>query len=79
MSRRSYRAPLLVTRCDGCMRRRACVDVWPPKRWFCRQCCHRVRLSALRAVLAFGAQGFFVRSLAGEHADRFDPSPQGRR
>lgn len=54
MSRRTFRAPLLVTRCDRCLRRRACYPVWPG--WLCRQCIERVRSAGFRALVEFGQQ-----------------------
>lgn len=50
----TYRAPLLVTRCDRCYRRRACFPVWPG--WLCRQCVGRLIAGGKVALAAFAAQ-----------------------
>lgn len=58
--KRSVKAPLLVTRCEGCLRRRTCAFV-PFKAGFkhplCRQCIKRTFVSCMEAGLEFGRQG----------------------
>lgn len=58
--KRPVRAPLLVTRCEGCMRRRACAPVplragwtWP----LCRQCIRRTEKACMRAQIEIHRQG----------------------
>jgi hypothetical protein len=45
---------LLVTRCDRCLRTRACAPVWPG--WFCRQCLGRMARAATVKLAEFKRQ-----------------------
>ena len=52
------KAPLLVTHCDLCCRRRTCAPIrdgagW----WLCRACILRVVRAGLRASVEFKRQG----------------------
>jgi len=54
--KRQVKAPLLLTVCDLCMRRRICVRVvawW----WLCRQCVARVESGCARARQEMEKQG----------------------
>jgi hypothetical protein len=57
--KRPVKAPLMVTRCQGCMRRRACAFL-PVLAGFhhplCRQCIRRVMASVVPALLALKRQ-----------------------
>lgn len=58
--RRPLTAPLLVTHCYGCLRRRACafLPLKPAYQWpMCRQCIRRVMRSVVPALLALRRQG----------------------
>ena len=54
--KRRYRHPLLVTRCDICLRRRAChvIRVWGGL--LCRQCIDRVIRAGKVALAEFALQ-----------------------
>lgn len=56
MLERRPKAPLLVTRCDDCLRHRACYPM-PARRWVCKLCIVRVCDAGLRALDAFLRQG----------------------
>lgn len=58
--KRPVRAPLLVTRCEGCLRRRACTFVPFRSGWMhplCRQCMTRIESACFQAQLDFAKQG----------------------
>ena len=51
------RAPLLLTRCDLCLRHRACYVVKPGwGDWLCRQCIERVMRAGKAALVEFALQ-----------------------
>ena len=51
------RAPLLVTRCDFCMRRRACASPRFLGLWLCRQCIEGLMPRLTASLAYFRAQG----------------------
>ena len=55
--RRDPLAPLLITGCDCCQRRRTCAPFRDLGLWLCRQCIVRVRDAGLRALDHFLKQG----------------------
>jgi len=57
--KRQVKAPLMVTRCESCMRRRACafLPVTSAGKWpLCRQCIRRVMAATVPALLALKRQ-----------------------
>jgi len=48
--------PLLVTRCDDCMRPRACYPM-PAGLWLCKLCIRRCARGGIKAMDAFHEQG----------------------
>jgi len=57
--RRPPRSPLLVARCQGCLRRRACAFVPFRAGWkhpLCRQCIERIEAACTYARVEFARQ-----------------------
>jgi hypothetical protein len=54
--KRPVKAPLLVTRCDLCCRRRTCAPI-VGRRWLCLRCIWRVVAGCSKACLEFQRQG----------------------
>jgi len=57
--KRRVLAPLLLTRCDLCRRRRTCAPI-VGRRWLCRLCAVRVYHGCLHVLAVFHARGFGV-------------------
>ena len=55
--RRDPLAPLLITGCDCCQRRRTCAPFRDLGLWLCKLCIVRVRVTGLRALDHFSRQG----------------------
>ena len=55
--KRRVLAPLLVTGCDCCQRRRTCAPFRDLGLWLCKLCIVRVRVTGLRALDHFSRQG----------------------
>jgi hypothetical protein len=58
--KRVVRSPLLVTHCDGCLRRRACAFVPFKAGWkhpLCRECIERIWRECGRACAELTEQG----------------------
>jgi len=54
--KRRPKHPLLVTRCDDCMRPRACYPM-PAGLWLCKLCIRRFARVGIKAMDAFHEQG----------------------
>ena len=50
-------APLLITGCDCCFRRRTCASFRDLGLWLCRQCIRGLMLGLTAALRAFKEQG----------------------
>jgi len=55
--KRRVMAPLLITGCDCCQRRRACAPFRDLGLWLCRQCIQRFEGACFLARLALQRQG----------------------